>query len=402
MSDPRQPTGGDAPDRDPFHDLRLPAAPLAPRPAFAAELRRRIQAALASEAADADRDPSRPDDRPDEVATPTRTDGAAATVAPTPRSEHAMSTTDPSTTGSPTDRPRPVLTPYLAVPRATEAITWYRDVLGAVETTRFVGDDGRVGHCELVIAGSTIMLADEFPEVGVHGPGAYGGTPVMLHLEVVDVDHTYQRAVDAGAEAQRPPADQGHGNRTATLVDPFGHRWMLSQPVPDATSGTDQMGGTDAGDTGSGETPSAETRSGETGSGDTEAAETRTADGWTVTGRAPVEPGYLTINPDDPRRATAFFGALFGWEVHGGPDGGGHVANTRFPLGIAGPQYGADAGHGPTTVYFRVDDPEHYARRVEELGGRVLARNAYDSGASVRCEDDQGYRFELWQPAPGY
>lgn len=307
---------------------------------------------------------------------------------------HASSiSAPPDGTSTAAGRNKPALSPYLAVPRATEAIDWYRDVLGAVETTRFVGDDGRVGHCELVIAGSVIMLADEFPEIGVNGPGFYGGTSVMLHLELADVDYTYQRAVESGAEGQRGPQDQGHGNRNATIVDPFGHRWMLSQPMGDGGTSADQSDADEQG------TPDASVSSG--------AAESTTVDdrgqSWTVTGRAPVEPGYLTINPTDPGRARDFFAALFAWDfTHANPDGSGHVGNTRFPLGIAASQHGAEAGHGPTTVYFRVDDPEHYARLVEELGGRVLARNAYDSGASITCEDDQGYRFELWQPASGY
>lgn len=355
MSEQNDPAGA-----DPLRQLRLPVTPLAPRPGFSAELRRRIETALTTTTEVTMTDTTNTDTT-DTVATP-----ATATTAPAP------------------SRAKPVLSPYLAVPRAAEAIEWYRDVLGAVETTRFVGDDGRVGHCEMVIAGSTIMLADEFPEIGVNGPGHYGGTSVMLHLELADVDYTYQRAMDAGAEAQRPPADQGHGNRNATIVDPFGHRWMLSQPLPDGGSGS--QGGAAVGDD----------------SGATETVEAGGSD-WKVTGRAPVEPGYITINPDDPGRAQHFFAALFAWDFsHANPDGSGHVGNTKFPLGIASAQFGADAGHGATTVYFRVDDPEHYARLVEELGGRVLARKDYDSGASITCEDDQGYRFELWQPASGY
>ncbi|NLD76953.1 MAG: hypothetical protein GX643_09835 [Acidimicrobiales bacterium] len=356
----------DAPGPDPLSELRLPVAPLAPRPDFARDLRRQVEAALR---------PAPP------ITDPPATE--EATMATT-ETTTATTTTSPSAA-----RTKPALSPYLAVPRATEAIDWYRDVLGAVETLRYVGDDGRVGHCELVVGGSTIMLADEFPEMGVNGPGFYGGTSVMLHLEVVDVDYTFERAVAAGAQGQREPADQGHGNRNATIVDPYGHRWMLSQPLPDdaPSSSSDEA-----------EAPG----STEAGTGGEATVDDGNAS-WTVTGRAPVEPGYITINPTDPARANAFFGTLFAWQVESAhPGGGGHVANTRFPMGIAPGEYGADAGHAPTTVYFRVDDPEHYAARVEELGGRVLARNDYDSGASISCEDDQGYRFELWQPAPGY
>ena len=90
--------------------------------------------------------------------------------------------------------------------------------------------------------------------------------------------------------------------------------------------------------------------------------------------------------------------------VHG-PAGGGHVANTHFPMGISPP--GDDAAQhlatpSSTTIYFRVDEIEPYAERVGALGGRVLARHDYDSGANAECVDDQGYRFDLWKPAPGY
>ncbi len=383
MSDEHGPDPTGAPDDplsgshgvDPLRQLRLRVTPLAPRPAFTGELRRRIEAALA----------------------PPPSPATAAVQAETDQ-ETTMSTSTPD--GTTPARTRPVLSPYLAVPRAAEAIDWYRDVLGAVETMRYVGDDGRVGHCELVISGSVIMLADEFPEIGVRGPGSYGGTPVMLHLQVADVDYSYRRAVAAGAEAQRPPADQGHGNRNATIVDPYGHRWMLSQPLPaDQAMPTSERDDDSPRDDSSGDA----THEDDVATDDDATVVVDSAGAWTVTGRAPVEPGYLTLNPDDPARAQVFFGSLFAWQVeHGDPDGGGHIGNTRFPMGIAPRQHGAAAGHAPTTVYFRVDDPEHYAAAVEELGGRVLARNHYDSGASITCEDDQGYRFELWQPAPGY
>lgn len=381
MSDEHGPDPTGAPDApssgshgtDPLRQLRLRVTPLAPRPVFVGELRRRIEAALA------------PPPSPATAAVQTETYEETTMSTTTPATDTKTAFDDQATSA------RPVLSPYLAVAGAATAIDWYKDVLGAVETMRYVGDDGRVGHCELVVSGSVIMLADEFPEIGVQGPLTYGGTPVMLHLQVVDVDHTYQRAVDNGAISARPPADQGHGNRNATIVDPYGHRWMLSQPLPAEQS--TPTGGNDE------DSPSGD------GSDATDGDKTVVdpAGTWTVTGRAPVEPGYLTLNPEDPARAQEFFSALFAWQVeHGDPNGGGHIGNTRFPMGIAPRQHGAGAGHPPTTVYFRVDDPEHYAARVEELGGRVLARNDYESGASITCEDDQGYRFELWQPAPGY
>lgn len=346
MTDSSEPT---SPEEAPFEGLRLPATPLAPRPGFSAELRRLMEAAL------------RPND-PD----PTRALEA-----------RTMSSTENTvTTATDTDAPSP-LVPYLAVAGAAEAIDWYRDVLGAIEVMRFVGDDGKVGHAEIVIGDAHCYLADEFPEIDVIGPVARGGTSVTLHLQVVDVDDTYGRAEGAGAAGLRPPGDQGHGNRTATIIDPFGHRWMLSQPIDAARTAT------------------AEAETGAGGNGQD----------WTVTARRPIEPGYLVMHTTDLDRAQAFFGQLFDWEFEVGGAGGGHVANTRFPLGLAPPgDDGADRLGSPssTTVYFRVDEIEHYATRVVELGGHVLARSAYDSGASAECVDDQGYRFDLWKPAPGY
>lgn len=357
------------PREAPFTALRLPTTPLAPRPGFAAELRRRLQAALS------------PTD-PATVTTATPTTATASTLTTTTAQEATtMSTTEASTAGTPTTGGTATsaspLIPYLAVADAAAALDWYREVLGAMETTRFVSDDGRVGHAEIVIGGARLFLADEHPEIGVVGPAALGGTSVSLHLEVIDVDHSYQRAVDAGATSLRPPDDQNHGNRNATITDPFGHRWMLSQPIDTERTVAAQATAT-------------------AGAGGNE---------WTVTGRRPVEPGYLVMHTADLARARAFFGRLFDWEIEDGGAGGGHVANTRFPLGLAPPGDDAAtrlAGPPSTTIYFRVDEIGPYAERVVELGGQVLARNDYPSGGNAECVDDQGYRFDLWKPAPGY
>jgi PhnB protein len=271
------------------------------------------------------------------------------------------------------------LTPYLAVAGAAEAIDFYRRAFGAIETTRFVGDDGKVGHAELMIGTAKVMLADESPEIDVLGPASRGGTTVSLHLEVVDVDFTHREAVEAGATSQREPADQGHGNRSATITDPFGHRWMLSQPIA-----ADQA-------------TKAEVDRGVGGNGRD----------WTVTGRQPVEPGYLTFATGDLSRARAFYGALFDWEVEDGSQpGGGHIANTRFPMGFMAPAdenpASGRADSVAITVYFRVDDIGSYAQKIEALGGRVESRDDYPSGGNARCIDDQGVRFDLFRPNPGY
>jgi PhnB protein len=127
------------------------------------------------------------------------------------------------------------LTPYLAIRDAARAIEFYREAFGAVEVMRLAEPSGRIGHAEIEIDGSRLMLSDEFPEMGVRGPQALGGSPVTLHLYVPDVDRVFGRAVAAGAKAERPPADQFYGDRAGSLVDPFGHRWHLATRKQEVT-----------------------------------------------------------------------------------------------------------------------------------------------------------------------
>ena len=128
------------------------------------------------------------------------------------------------------------LTPYLAVKDAAAAIEFYKAGLGATEEFRMTGDDGRIGHAEIHIGDDVLYLADEFPEMAVVSPQTLGGTPVTLHLNVADVDATFAQAVAAGATSLREPADQFYGDRNATILDPFGHRWMLSARIEDLSA----------------------------------------------------------------------------------------------------------------------------------------------------------------------
>ena len=125
------------------------------------------------------------------------------------------------------------LTPYLIVNDAAGAITFYQEAFGATEVMRMDAPGGRVGHAELRIGDSRIMLADEFPDMGARGPKAIGGTPVSLHLYVEDVDAVAKRAVAAGAKEVRPAKDQFYGDRLGTVEDPFGHVWHISTHVED-------------------------------------------------------------------------------------------------------------------------------------------------------------------------
>jgi PhnB protein len=127
----------------------------------------------------------------------------------------------------------PQVTPYLAVDGAADAIDFYTKVFGARERMRMPGPDGKIGHAELELGDSLIMLADEFPDMGHRGPKAIGGTPVTINIYVADVDAAFQRALEQGATEVRPVENQFYGDRTGQLEDPFGHRWSVGTHVED-------------------------------------------------------------------------------------------------------------------------------------------------------------------------
>jgi uncharacterized glyoxalase superfamily protein PhnB len=189
---------------DPFDALRLPTTPGRPDPRFAVALRRQLAAELGL------------DDDP--------------TTAPTP-----STTTAPGGTMPTTDTPnatRSTVIPYICVHDSRRAIEWYGDIFGAVVSyDPFIQDDGRVGHAEITIGNAVVMLSDEFPEIGVVSPRSQEGSSVGLSASVADVDDTYARATAAGATGLRPPEDQFYGERAATFLDPFGHRWMIGTPL---------------------------------------------------------------------------------------------------------------------------------------------------------------------------
>ena len=127
----------------------------------------------------------------------------------------------------------PRIMPYLIVDGAAAAIEFYGSVLGTTERMRMAGPDGRLGHAELQLGESVIMLADENPEMGIRGPRAVGGTPVTLHVYVEDADAAFKRAVDAGATSVRPVENQFYGDRSGQFEDPFGHKWNVATHVED-------------------------------------------------------------------------------------------------------------------------------------------------------------------------
>ena len=120
------------------------------------------------------------------------------------------------------------VTPYLIIKGAAEAIEFYKRAFDAKEAMRMAQPDGRVGHAELAIGDSRIMLADEFPEMGARSPRTLGGSPVSLHLYVEDVDALAARATAAGIKVLRPVQDQFYGDRTGSFEDPYGHLWHIA------------------------------------------------------------------------------------------------------------------------------------------------------------------------------
>src|SRR5256714_1414372 len=249
------------------------------------------------------------------------------------------------------------LTPYLALSDPARAIEWYTEVFDAVLLGEpIIMPDGRIGHAEMRIGDSVFMLAGEFPEERHLSPTTLGGSTVGLMLHVPDAEATYAKAVDLGATALRPIREQ-YGARGGTIHDPFGHRWFVQTNLEADDVPVEDIGGRRFGDI-----------------------------------------GYVTFEVADGERAARFFGALFGWELRGGYQPGSfHIASITPPPGIHG-----RPGDPEARIYFRVDDIEATAARVRELGGQVLSTAEHDSGGNAECVDDQGLRFDLFRPRPGY
>jgi uncharacterized glyoxalase superfamily protein PhnB len=249
------------------------------------------------------------------------------------------------------------LTPYLSCLHAAEAIAWYQEVFGAqLMGEPIIMDDGRVGHCELRVGDTVFMLAGEFPEENHLSPETLGGSTVSLMLHVPDCDATYALALERGATQLRPIA-VNYGARQGTLRDPFGHRWFVATALePDDVPVED------------------------------------------IPGRRLGDVGYLTLMVPDGDRGRQFYEKVFGWStVAGNEPGGFHVSSITPPSGIRG-----DAENPEFRVYFRVDDIAAVADRVRAAGGEVLSLTDYDSGGNAECVDDQGLRFDLFRPRPGY
>ena len=127
------------------------------------------------------------------------------------------------------------ITPYLAIRGAAEAIEFYKKAFGAMELMRMPGPAGKLGHVEIKVGDSKVMLADESEQMNFLGPQARGGTPVHIHVYVKDVDATVAKAVELGAKMMRQVQDMFYGDRTGAIEDPFGHFWHIATHVRDVS-----------------------------------------------------------------------------------------------------------------------------------------------------------------------
>lgn len=127
------------------------------------------------------------------------------------------------------------VTPYLSIKGAAEAIEFYKRAFGAVELFRMETPTGEIGHAEIKIGDTSIMLADECDEIAFRSPHTLGGSSIGLHVYLKDVDDKFVQAVNAGAKVIKPVQNQFYGDRSGTLEDPFGHRWFISTHVEDVS-----------------------------------------------------------------------------------------------------------------------------------------------------------------------
>ena len=243
------------------------------------------------------------------------------------------------------EAPRSAALPYLSVANAREAIAWYTDTFGAsLVGEMYEMDDGRIGHAELQIGDGVLYLADEYPELGLKAPNPQASS-VSLLLHVSDTDAILERAREHNAVVQREPYEN-YGSRNATIIDPFGHRWMLTGPVTGAPIQIQH--------------------------GDV---------------------GYVSVWTPDADRAAAFYGHVLGWnydqETH-------QVTNTTERIGL----YSVD---GPPTLFccYAVTDLDGARQAIVDGGGTVDELEQFDFGTLSGATDSQGASFGVFQPNPG-
>jgi predicted enzyme related to lactoylglutathione lyase len=215
-------------------------------------------------------------------------------------------------------------------------------------------DDDRIGHAEVALGDSVLMLADEFPEMRLYSPKTRGGVTQSLRLEVPDVDAVVRSAVEQGARLERPVADSPYG-RTGVIIDPFGHRWMVAaSPTQEAPAGGR-------------ETP------------------VRLRQGDVV---------YSSLWVPDVELATAFYGSVLGWRyAPGSAPRGRRVEGLGQRIGL----WGGEA-HPTMFLCFAVDDMAVAVERVRAAGGRADEPTREPYGLVANCVDDQGLPFAVYEP----
>ena len=292
---------------DPFDDLYEPIRPADPDPVFARRLRARLERALAL---------------PKGVIPVS----AATTAGPRPATRPGGQAT-----------PRPAAVPYLAVSDARAAIDWYAEIFGArLADEPIEMPDGRIGHCDLEISGGHLYLADEHPEIGVTAPRP-GESPVSLMLPVEDADAVRERAMAAGATADRPPYD-AYGQRNAWIIDPFGHRWGLSSPRPASAPIAYRHG----------------------------------------------DVVHVALQTPDVERTRSFYTDVLGWSYL--PDG--RVDGTV-------PSIGFREGTSQIMCDFAVTDLVAAVERLRAAGGEARGIERHPWGTVAECLDDQGTAIRL-------
>jgi len=308
---------------DPFEALAAPVIPRLPDPAFTSALRTRLQRALLA--------PTKTTTRGESMTTQTVTDAGTPTT--TRAKQHSLA-------------------PYLAVADARAALDWYTRVFAAQPHGEpYVAPDGRIGHAELAIGDSVLMLADEYPELGLRGPKAHGGVSVTIAVQVPNVDATVDRAIALGADLVYPVSDEDYGRRGA-ITDPYGHRWLISATVPQSFA-----------------TPPP------------------------VVAPHPGDLGYLTLAVPDDEAAKVFYGAVLGWRfTPGRVPRGWNIEGTNPPAGL----WGGAAGTEVQPCY-TVEDIDAAITQVRAQGGQAGDPQPQSYGRLAECTDDQGLRFQLWQ-----
>jgi predicted enzyme related to lactoylglutathione lyase len=326
---------------DPFLSLRADTLPRSPDPTFTSQLRSRLQRAF---------------DLPKGVTVSNLT-------IEDQREREALASTPPA--AGATSRASYTLTPYLAVAGAEGALRFYADAFGArLHGEPIVMPDSRIGHAELDIEGAVFMLSEEHPEIGVTAPEA--GASVTLLLTVTDVDAVMERAVAAGATLSRAAADYDHG-RNGVILDPFGHRWMISAlPAQAGTAAPAE----DA----VGTSPTA-------------------TDAPRRTAVRHGDVGYVSLFVPDTERALLFYSAVLGWEYEPGSGvQGRQVRGLNIHHGVWG-----DQEYGTLFLCFAVDDIASAVQRVRAAGGTADEPRLEPYGLASGCTDDDGVRFAVFE-----